>query len=320
MMTTLYDLLGALPTDDAEDLRAAFRRAVKGAHPDLRPGDPDAALKFRHIVRANEILGDAEQRETYDHLLELGRQELDSASRQAVAARIHRLASGVMALAGASAVTVGGYLLFMHVSAASVAPANQVDIDIAMRAASEIADVGPAVAPDATDNGASAAKPEPSSVPVEAIMPAAVVAQPNPVSAPPANPGPAPGRAAGEAGSLPAREIAACRAGDLNGSIVRLDRAIEPDPRFAPAYIDRGTIFYRLRKFQRAFADIGRAKRTVKASRSGSPPTMARKPRTDQVAIAPSVTPSPSATSLFRRRTAAQDPSREETPGSLRLR
>ena len=58
-MNTLYDLLGALPGDDAEDLRAAFRRAVKGAHPDLRPGDPDAALKFRQIVRANEILCDA---------------------------------------------------------------------------------------------------------------------------------------------------------------------------------------------------------------------------------------------------------------------
>jgi hypothetical protein len=313
MMTTLYDLLGALPTDDAEGLRAAFRRAVKGAHPDLRPGDPDAALKFRHIVRANEILGDAAQRETYDHLLELGRQELDSASRQAVAARIHRLASGVMALAGASVVTVGGYLLFMHMSAASVAPANLVDV--AMRAASEVADFGPAVAPDATDNSASAAKSEPSSVPVEAIMPAAAVAQPNPASAPAADAGPARGRAAGEAGSLPAREIAACRASDLNGSIARLDRAIEPDPRFSPAYIDRGTIFYRLRKFQRAFADIGRAKRTVKASPSGSPPTMARRPRIDQVAIAPSVTPSPSATSLFRRRTAAQDPSRAEAWG-----
>ena len=51
-MNTLYDLLGALPHDDAEGLRTAFRQAVKGAHPDIRPGDPDAALKFRQIVRA----------------------------------------------------------------------------------------------------------------------------------------------------------------------------------------------------------------------------------------------------------------------------
>jgi curved DNA-binding protein CbpA len=61
-METLYDLLGALPNDDADDLRAAFRRAVKRAHPDVNPDDPDAGLKFRRIVRANEILGDAEQR------------------------------------------------------------------------------------------------------------------------------------------------------------------------------------------------------------------------------------------------------------------
>ena len=73
-MKTLYDLLGALPTDDAEDLRTAFRTAVKGAHPDIRPDDPDAALKFRQIIRANDILRDAEQREAYDHLLaEVGR-------------------------------------------------------------------------------------------------------------------------------------------------------------------------------------------------------------------------------------------------------
>ena len=46
-MKTLYDLLGALPDDDAEDLRVAFRRAVKANHPDLNPGDPEASQAFR---------------------------------------------------------------------------------------------------------------------------------------------------------------------------------------------------------------------------------------------------------------------------------
>ena len=78
-MKTLYDLLGALPDDDAEALRSAFRRAVKGAHPDIRPGDPDAALKFREIIRANEILGDIELRAAYDDLLEHARLEQLSA-------------------------------------------------------------------------------------------------------------------------------------------------------------------------------------------------------------------------------------------------
>ena len=32
-MKTLYDLLGALPKDDAEELRTAFRKAAKGCIP-----------------------------------------------------------------------------------------------------------------------------------------------------------------------------------------------------------------------------------------------------------------------------------------------
>ena len=68
-MGTLYDLLGALPDDDAEGLRVAFRRAAKATHPDTNPDNPDAALRFRQLVRAHSILSDAEQRETYDQLL-----------------------------------------------------------------------------------------------------------------------------------------------------------------------------------------------------------------------------------------------------------
>ncbi len=99
-MTTLYDLLGALPDDDAEEIRAAFRKAVKSAHPDINPGDPDAAVKFRQIVRANEILVDQEQRAVYDHLLDLARIEKEAASKQAFAAAIYKVASGTMVLAG----------------------------------------------------------------------------------------------------------------------------------------------------------------------------------------------------------------------------
>ena len=42
-MATLYDLLGALPDDDADGLRAAFRKAAKASHPDVNPGNPEAA-------------------------------------------------------------------------------------------------------------------------------------------------------------------------------------------------------------------------------------------------------------------------------------
>jgi curved DNA-binding protein CbpA len=108
-MKTLYDLLGALPDDDAESLRTAFRRAVKGAHPDIHPDDPDAALKFRQIIRANDILGDPDQRAAYDHLLELARTEQAQTMKRAfVAGAVHHIASGVLAVAGFSVVALAG--------------------------------------------------------------------------------------------------------------------------------------------------------------------------------------------------------------------
>src|ERR1700739_662129 len=123
-METLYDLLGALPNDDADSLRAASRRAAKGAHPDVNPGDPDAGLNFRRIVRAHEILGDVEQRAAYDRLLEVTRLEQAMAAKQAVAAKGHQLASAVVALTGVLAVAVGGYALFLQLSANTLAPAT----------------------------------------------------------------------------------------------------------------------------------------------------------------------------------------------------
>src|SRR5947209_3109563 len=122
MMDTLYDLLGALPRDDAEELRGAFRRAVKGAHPDLHPGDPDAGFKFRQIVRANEILADPDQRATYDHLLDLAAEEKKQIGKQAVMHRVVAVASFVVALGFISAASVGGYLLFQQMSEALSAP------------------------------------------------------------------------------------------------------------------------------------------------------------------------------------------------------
>ena len=69
-MQTLYEILGALPDDDADELRTAFRKAVKASHPDNNPGDPGAPEKFRRIVRAHSILSDGQQRAAYDSMLE----------------------------------------------------------------------------------------------------------------------------------------------------------------------------------------------------------------------------------------------------------
>jgi hypothetical protein len=286
MMKTLYDLLGALPHDDAEDLRIAFRRAVKGAHPDVRPGDPDAALKFREIVRANEILGDSEQRAVYDDLLNLAQLEQESASEHPVAAAKHKIISGLMALGGVSAMTAGGYLLFMHMSAASVASVINLH-----------------------DAGVSPAKCErPSMVPA-LMMPAAAMPATNAERAPASNVAAAPGLAASGARSLQFPEASSC-GGDLKSRMTDLDESLQLGSKLLPAYVDPGVVFYRIAASDRAFPDVTLASRIEKAGRPKSAPTRARKPLTGPAAIATSVAPVP-------RRTAAQDLSHYEGIGSV---
>jgi curved DNA-binding protein CbpA len=121
-MESLYDLLGALPNDDADDLRAAFRRATKGVHPDLNPGDPNAGMKFRRIVRASEILNDVDQRAAYDRLLEVARVEEERVARHAVSGKAGKLSLGLMALAGISIIMVGSHALFLQPSTNPLGP------------------------------------------------------------------------------------------------------------------------------------------------------------------------------------------------------
>jgi curved DNA-binding protein CbpA len=259
-MDTLYDLLGALPRDDAEGLRAAFRQAVKGAHPDLNPGDPDAAVKFREIVRANEILSDPAQRAAYDHLLNLARCEQEQATQHALAGRIHRLASGVMVLAAVVALGISAYLLFLHLSFGAARLASTADV---------VAHEPVAV------TAAIAQQPSPPAVPVTATDEAA------------AHVGPPLDITPGGARAYWALGTAAYRNGDLNGALADFDQAIQLDPKFASAYIDRGVVLYRMHQFERAFADISHARRLTRAAHT----TAAKKK--PQVASNTAATPAP---------------------------
>jgi curved DNA-binding protein CbpA len=148
-MTTLYDLLGALPGDDAGDLRKAFREAVKGVHPDIRPGDPEAALNFRLIVRAMEVLADPDQRAAYDHLLDQARRELEQEQR---AARLRNFAFAMMGLAGVSIVAVSVHILLAPMAAV---PPPSGQTDELSRGPAEIASNRPSARPDASDSSAS---------------------------------------------------------------------------------------------------------------------------------------------------------------------
>src|ERR1043166_4952873 len=121
-MGTLYDLLGALPDNNAGVLGVAFRRAAKATHPDTNPDNPDAALRFRQLVRAHNILSDAEQRATYDQLLAIATRPPPPpvpAAHVAVYEKIHRGATNTMAATFIAAALIGGYTVFSHISKTS---------------------------------------------------------------------------------------------------------------------------------------------------------------------------------------------------------
>jgi tetratricopeptide (TPR) repeat protein len=291
-MKTLYDVLGALPDDDAEELRSAFRKAVKSTHPDINPGDPDAALRFRQIIRANDILSDQDQRAAYDHLLTLAHDEHQEETKRAVAAKVHKVASGVMAIAGISAATVGGYLLFMQMSAASIAPlkpivvtTDKIRISSVPTKVTEVAAVVPESAPVAVVDVAAfeetvASLPDPSAPAPEQVEEANGADDDNrhaPCAAPAAINGCKAEAAALTNANIPVvndakfyreRGMASYRKGDLTAAVTDLDQAIQLDPKFAGAYADRGVVFYRMHKFDRAFADVASAKRIEKANRA----------------------------------------------------
>ena len=127
-MKTLYDLLGALPDDDADQLRAAFRRAAKANHPDNNPDNPEAAERFRRIVRANAILSDGQQRVAYDRLLETARrQQSPKPRRSTLSGTAQRLAADAAASAVVSFVLIGGYLLYKPVDRLPLASAQMTE-------------------------------------------------------------------------------------------------------------------------------------------------------------------------------------------------
>jgi curved DNA-binding protein CbpA len=141
-MKTLYDLIGARPDDDAEALRAAFRKAAKANHPDLHAGDPYAAIRFRQIAEAYEILRDAERRATYDRVLQFERERLRGKLKRTASYLMQSIVSDAVTALGLAVALAGGYMVFAHVSKT---PAEQL-LGPAARGSARIAAVQPAPA------------------------------------------------------------------------------------------------------------------------------------------------------------------------------
>jgi Flp pilus assembly protein TadD len=174
-----------------------------------------------------------------------------------------------------AALLIGGYALLGTASKAPDIPKK-----VTETAASEpvkVSDAAPtATASDALDRSEPADKPERPEVRDEMILTSAVA---------PANPAPAvtavepaPKPTTNDAKSYREQGIFAYRDGDLYRALADFDLAIERDPRFAGAYVNRGIIWYRMHEFERAFADLAQAKRLKNAGKpriSAAPP---RKP------------------------------------------
>src|SRR6516165_8524266 len=120
MRRNLYDLLGARPDDDAEQLRKAFLKVAKESHPDHHGDDPDTVARFRQITEAYDILRDAEQRAAYDRLLNAERRPIRSKMNGAFADAKRHLVIDAMIGILIAAVLAGSYQLYARVSKTAV--------------------------------------------------------------------------------------------------------------------------------------------------------------------------------------------------------
>lgn len=60
-----YAKLGLSPSATAELIKAAYRKKAAQYHPDKNQA-PDAALRFREVQEAYEVLSDTERRKVFD--------------------------------------------------------------------------------------------------------------------------------------------------------------------------------------------------------------------------------------------------------------
>ncbi|TMJ55715.1 MAG: hypothetical protein E6G85_03205 [Alphaproteobacteria bacterium] len=269
-MTTLYELLGALPHDDAEGLRTAFRKAAKAAHPDTNPDDPDASLRFRQLVRAHDILSDAEQRAAYDELLALALHEPGSKSEIThIYETIHKFASNTLAATVIAGVLIASYALLGPISEAPAI--SEKTAEAAVHEPVQVAAITPTVQSDAVARVEPRDAREDTASPDDAITTG--TAWPADGAKPIANIELAPTPPVNDAKFHRTRGVLAYRDGDLHRALADFDLAIQHDPNLAEAYVDRGIILYRMHQFARAFADMTRAKliASARAAKAAAP-------------------------------------------------
>jgi curved DNA-binding protein CbpA len=274
IVPTLYELLEALPDDNADGLRAAFRKAVKAHHPDNNPDDPDAAQRFRRIVRAHAILSDDQQRATYDACLVRAEEQRVQNSKRNIFSELRRLAPDLVSSIVIAVMSIGAFLLVEKVSTMRVAP-TQVQ-GISMRASALAAamptqpsnTVGRAAEHNKLDRVPLANEPAAADAVKEIAAPVAVATADNSgaISA-------TADVAVKDARYYRDRGGLAYRSGDLALALVDFDLAINLDPNSAEGYVDRAIVFRRMGDRKRALADVAEAKRIDELRPQTAPPS-----------------------------------------------
>jgi len=61
-----YEVLGVEKNASEDDLKKAYRQLAKKYHPDMNPGDQNAAEKFKEASEAYSVLSDPKKRQQYD--------------------------------------------------------------------------------------------------------------------------------------------------------------------------------------------------------------------------------------------------------------
>ena len=102
-VATHYEVLGLPEGASGEEVRQAYRRLVKAAHPDLA-GDP---AQFRLVTEAYDVLSDPAQRAAYDrglrpHLVPAPARRRRRLGRYAVALLAVLVVGGLISLVGAT--------------------------------------------------------------------------------------------------------------------------------------------------------------------------------------------------------------------------
>src|SRR4030095_4124436 len=61
-----YIVLGVDRSAGVNDIKKAYKRLARRLHPDINPGDHEAAARFRQVLDAYETLMDPDRRRRYD--------------------------------------------------------------------------------------------------------------------------------------------------------------------------------------------------------------------------------------------------------------